>query len=64
MQRNSAWVHGMKSDEKPLFFVCVKFMFMIFLETMMHVVIDRYFSLFLKDLNLTPEVITDSPFNM
>ena len=52
--------HRMKSDEKPFFFqiyaiVCVK---------MGHVVIGRYFSLFLKDLKifLNSEAITDSPF--
>ena len=35
---------GMKSDEKP--FLCQ--IYAIFEEKMVHVVIDRYFSLFLK----------------
>ena len=37
--------NGMKSDEKPFF--CQ--IYVIFREKMVHVAIDRYFSLFLKD---------------
>ena len=37
--------HGMKSDEKP--FLC-QIYYNFFREKMVHVVIDRYFSLFLK----------------
>ena len=45
MDRNSTQGYGMKSDEKPIF--CQ--IHMIFVkEKMIHVVIDRYFSLLLK----------------
>ena len=40
--------HGMKSDEKPFF--CQ--IYAIFWGKMVHVVIDRYFSLFLKGSEL------------
>ena len=55
-------VHVMKSDEK-LFF-CQ--MYVIVWGKMVHVVIDRYFSLFLKGLKifLNQRLITDSPFNI
>ena len=42
--------HGVKSDEKPFF--CQIFKFIGFLGKMVHVVIDRYFSLFLKGLKI------------
>ena len=57
MERNSARAHGMKSDEKPFF--CQ--IYGIFGGKMVHVVIDRYVSLFLKGLKII--VITDNPFN-
>ena len=41
-------VHGMKFDEKTYF--CQ--IYVILLETMVHVMIDRYFSLFLKGLKI------------
>ena len=50
--------HGMKSDEK-LFFLSNLWDFLK--KNVLHVVIDRYFSLFLKGLKIF--AITDSPFN-
>ena len=63
--------HGMKSDEKLffcqiyaflsyfiLFYLFINYLF--FLRKMVHVVIDRYFPLYLKGLN----AVTDSPFNL
>ena len=44
------WAHEMKSDEKPFF--CQ--IYAIFWGKMVHVVIDRYFSLFLKGLKIFP----------
>ena len=41
-------VHGMKPDEKSFFYQ----IYAIFLETMLHVVIDSQFSLFLKGLKI------------
>ena len=54
--------HGMKSDEK-LFFCQI---YVVVLGKTVLVVIDRYFSLFLKGLKIfsQPEAITDSPFNL
>ena len=48
MERNSLSAHGMKSDEKQFF--CQ--IYAIFWGEMVHVVIDRYFSLFLKVLKI------------
>ena len=48
MQRNSAQGPRMKSDENPFF--CP--IYTIYLETMVHVVIDSYFSLFLNSLKI------------
>ena len=52
MERNSAWAHGMKSGEKPFFYQ----MYAFFCGKMVHVVIDRYFSLFLKGLEIFPNL--------
>ena len=54
--------HVMKSDEK-LFFCQI---YVVVLGKTVLVVIDRYFSLFLKGLKIfsQPEAITDSPFNL
>ena len=51
--------HGMKSDEKP-FFCQIYAIFCHFEGKMVHVVIDRYFSLFLKGFKIF--LITDCPF--
>ena len=52
----------MKSDEKLFFCQIYEF----FKDKMAHVVIDRYFSLYLKVFEdfSSPEAITDSPFKI
>ena len=58
------WAHGTKSNEKPFFCQLYRvFCFVFSLEKMVHVAIDRYFSLFLKGFEdfPRPEAITDSP---
>ena len=55
-------VHGIKSDEKSFF--CQ--IYVIFGSKMVHVVIDGYFSLFLKGFKVffKPQAITYSPFKV
>ena len=62
MMKNSVQGPQMKSDEN-LFFCQI---YAIFGGNMVHIVIDRHFSLFLKGLKifLNSEAITDSPFNL
>ena len=61
IERNSAWGR-MKSEEKPFF--CK--IYVIFWQKMVHVVIDRYFSWFVKgfEIFLSPKLSLIVPLRL